>query len=156
MGDFPNGTTSSTHGLCKATDCRFRCAHTITLAAGCPNFRLQIAAESNNPSPSPVVLKTRIKRAWRGSGFDCGGNKRARSLDAQKVVTWMNLFHIGEEPAKSGFRTGLPACATQDTASDPSTFAGKMLVLRANCVRYPSNFASAAILRYGAGSVRFD
>src|SRR6185437_3107748 len=102
MGDFPNGTTSSTHGLCKATDCRVRCAHTITLAAGCPNFRLQIAAESNNPSPRPVVLKTRIRRAWPGSGFGCGGNKRARSLDAQKVVTWMNLFHIGEESAKSG------------------------------------------------------
>jgi hypothetical protein len=64
---------------------------------GVTQLRLQIAAESNNPSPSPVVLKTRIKRAWRGSGFGCGGNNRARNLQAQKAVTSMNLFHIAEK-----------------------------------------------------------
>ena len=41
--------------------------------------------------------ETRISRAWRGSGFGCGGNNRARSLQVRKVAISTNLFHIREE-----------------------------------------------------------
>ena len=43
------------------------------------------------------MLKTRIRRAWHGSGCGWGGNNRARNLQDQKVVIPINLFHIGDE-----------------------------------------------------------
>jgi len=72
------------------------CAHD-QLGGGMTNFRLQIAAESNNPSPRPVVLKPESSAPGVGAVL-VAEETTALEFTGPKVATSMNLFHI----ARSG------------------------------------------------------